>query len=100
MIFEKDIRFLVTKKSVRGFTIILNKVTTKDNNLLGIKSSASTCETSENDNISGGELSLESFDVKMWTGMIRKLIPNSPSIIIFFKGLRQMGRFHPHMPPQ
>lgn len=45
-----------------------NKVTTKDNNLLGIKSSASTCETSENDNISGGELSLESFDVKMWTG--------------------------------
>lgn len=45
-----------------------NKVTTKDNNLLGIKSSASTCETSENDNISGGDLSLESFDVKMWTG--------------------------------
>lgn len=55
----------------RHVTTKPNQETTKDNNnLLGLPSSnlsASTCETSENDNISTGDAgSLESLDVKMW----------------------------------
>lgn len=62
---------------------IQNSISTRDNNLLGIPSSnlsasSATCDTSEPDNISGGEGSLESLDVKMWH---RSESDNPPSSI-------------------
>lgn len=54
-------------------------ITTKDNNnLLGLPSSASTCETSENDNISA-DVSLESFDVRMWNKTESDQVSVAPS---------------------